>query len=261
MKIINLLKSEFIKNYSIKRFLIIIFILIASSLFLINFTDDLVGKGLEKDNDLLQSSIDSFNNSLSRANEKENKTFDDYYNIYYYKNYIKYMTLLKNMDQSYYKDWKTSAVYDELLPVIMQNYLIEKIKENPSDEHIINACNTTVEEELNTNEKEIKKICDNYGLKNLDNLYNKNTIFINDYEKLIKDNKYYLYLEYKVKNNIILEDEFTKLVIDKKVENKKQEIVNPKEENKKEETKAQESKKQDSEKTKRRVKKEVKEND
>ena len=219
MKIINLLKSEFIKNYSLKRILIIILILIASSLFLINFTDNLVGKGLESANDNIQYSIDSFNNSLINANKEENKTFDDYYNIYYYENYIKYMTLLKNMNQTYYNDWKSSAVYDELLPVIMQNYLIEKIKENPNDKHIINACNATIEEELNANEKEIKKLCNNYGLENLDDLYNKNIVFISDYEKLIKDNKYYLYLEYKVKNNMILEDEFTKLIIDKKIEN------------------------------------------
>jgi len=44
MKIINLVKSEFIKHYSIKRFIIIFIVLLVSSLFLVKFSNNLLGE-------------------------------------------------------------------------------------------------------------------------------------------------------------------------------------------------------------------------
>lgn len=215
MKIINLVKSEFIKNYNIKRFLIIFIVLLLSSFFLIRFTDDLLGK--RPDINILQGSIDSFKSYLDRTSQKEIKTFDDYYSIHYSENYIKYMSLLKDIDEVYYDDWKALAIGHELLPIIMQNYLIERIKDNPNDSYIINVCKSDVDG-VNSTEKELRNLCDNYKLDELDELYNKNIITIKDYEKLLNDNKYYLYLEYQIKNGLIKEDEFIRLLIDKKVE-------------------------------------------
>lgn len=218
MKIINLVKSEFIKNYSIKRFLIIFVVLFLSSLFLVKFTNNNVDNSFYKDGGSLQSSIDSFQNSINRLNEKENKDFDDEYNLFFYESYVKYMTLLRDVGVKSNKDWKISAVYDELLQVIMQNYLIEKLKNNPNQQHIVNACSND-SEELNKNEVELKYLCDNYELEELDDLYNKNLSIIQDYNKLINDDKYYLYLKYQVDNGLIARDEFNSLLIDKKVEN------------------------------------------
>lgn len=216
MKIINLVKSEFIKNYSIKRILIIFIVLLVSSLFLIRVTDDLLGK--RYDNSSLQSSIDSFQGSLDRTNKKENKDFDDYYNIHYSENYIKYMSLLKTIDEVYRDDWKAPAIAHELLPLIMENYLIEKMKANPNNPYIINACNKNDSNELNRTQEQLKYLCDNYKLDELDYVHNKNAKIIKDYEKLIGDNKYYLYLEYQVENGLIEEDEFINLLIEKRVE-------------------------------------------
>lgn len=215
MKIINLVKCEFIKNYSIKRFLIIFIVLLVSSLFLIKFTNNSLGN--RYDGDVLQSSIDSFQGSIDRTNQKENKTFDDYYNIHYSENYIKYMSLLKNIDEVYNDDWKAPAIAHELLTVIMENYLIEKMIDNPNDPYIINACNND-SDEINRTQEQLKYLCDNYELDELDRVYNKNLIIIKDYERLINDNKYYLYLEYQVNNGLIEEDEFVKILIEKKVE-------------------------------------------
>lgn len=215
MKIINLIKSEFIKNYSIKRFLIIFVVLLASSIFLVKFTNNSFGN--RHDLDTLQSSIDSFKSSLDRTNQKENKTFDDYYNIHYSENYIKYMSLLKTIDEVYQNDWKATTIAHELIPVIMENYLIERIKDNPNNPYIINACNND-NEEVNRTQEQLKYLCDNYEVDELNEVYNKNLIIIKDYEKLINDNKYYLYLEYQVKNSLIEDDEFVKILIEKKVE-------------------------------------------
>ncbi|MBE6146920.1 MAG: hypothetical protein E7168_01140 [Firmicutes bacterium] len=217
MKIINLVKSEFIKHYSIKRFIIIFIVLLVSSLFLVKFSNNLLGE--RSDIEMLQSSIDSFERSLDRSNKKANKTFTDYYNIHYYINYIKYMSLLKDIEPEYKSDWKSMAIVHELLPVIMQNYLIEKMKDNPNDPYIINVCNNEDNsDDGHRTQEQLKYLCDNYELNELDELYNKNLLVINDYENLIKENKYYLYLEYQVKNNIIDENEFVKILIEKKVE-------------------------------------------
>lgn len=218
MKIINLVKSEFIKNYSIKRFLIIFIVLFLSSLFLVKFTNNIIDDNGFVDGSSMQASIDSFQNSINRLNEKDNKDFNDEYNLFFSENYVKYMTLLRDMGVKSNKDWKISAVYDELIPVIMQNYLIEKIKEIPNHQHIVNAC-SGYDEELNKNEQELKYLCDNYELGELDNLYNKNLLVIDQYENLIEEDKYYLYLEYQINNDLIVKDEFVSLLIDKKVEN------------------------------------------
>lgn len=218
MKIINLLKSEFLKNYNIKRFLIIFIVLFVSSLFLVKFTNNMIDDNGFVDGSSMQASIDSFQNSINRLNEKDNKDFNDEYNLFFSQNYVKYMTLLRDMGVKSNKDWKISAVYDELLPVIMQNYLIEKMKDNPNHLHIVNAC-SGYDTELNENEQELKYLCDNYKLEELDDLYNKNLLVIGDYNKLINDDKYYSYLEYQVKNGLIFEDEFVRVLIDKEVEN------------------------------------------
>lgn len=217
MKIINLVKSEFIKNYSIKRFLIIFIVLFLSSLFLVKFTNNMIDDNSFVDGSSMQASIDSFQNSINRLNEKENKGFDDEYNLFFSENYVKYMTLLRDMGVKSNKDWKISVVYDELIPVIMQNYLIEKMKDNPNHQHIVNAC-SGYDTELNENEQKLKYLCDNYELDELDDLYSKNLLVIDEYENLIEENKYYLYLEYQVNNGLIVEDEFVSLLIDKKVE-------------------------------------------
>ena len=217
MKIINLVKSEFIKNYNTKRFLIIFIILLISSLFLIKFTNNGINNSYFEDDSNLQDSIDSFQNYLDLKQDKENKTFYDEYNIFFNINYIKYMTLLRDKGVKSNKDWKISAVYDELLPIIMENYLIEKRKNNPNNQHIINIC-SGYDIELSNNEQVLKYLCDNYELNELNDKYNKNLILIDEYEKLIKEDKYYLYLEYQVNNNLLVKDELVSLLIDKKVE-------------------------------------------
>lgn len=216
MKIVHLIKSEFIKNYSIKRFLIIIFILTISSIFLVKFTNMLMNEAYDNKSPI-QYSIDSFQRYLDVTNPKEEKTFNDKCQIYFYENYVKYMTLVKDKGVTSNYDWKVSFVYDELLPLMNQNYLIERIKENPNDPHIVEVC-TSEEQEPNLFNEELRNLCMNYSLKDLDILYAKNKTVILEYQKLLEEDKYYKYLEYQVQNNLMKEDRFVKLLIEKKVE-------------------------------------------
>ena len=76
MKIFNLLRSEFIKNYTLKRFIIITLILIVSSLFLVNLNK-------QEDYNTVKHSVDYFSNNLENKINQESKTFTTYYSIEY----------------------------------------------------------------------------------------------------------------------------------------------------------------------------------
>ena len=102
------------------------------------------------------------------------------------------MTLVKDKGVTSNYDWKVSFVYDELLPLMNQNYLIERIKENPNDPHIVEVC-TSEEQEPNLFNEELRNLCMNYSLKDLDILYAKNKTVILEYQKLLEEDKYYKY--------------------------------------------------------------------
>lgn len=216
VKIFHLIKSEFIKNYSIKRLLIITILLIVASLFLIRFTNRLMDENYDSEGQI-QFSIDSFQRYINTINKKENKTFNEKYQLYFYKNYVKYMNFVKEKGVTSSVDWKVSFVFDELMPPMNQNYLIERIKENPNDPHIVEIC-TNEEEEPNKLNEDLRNLCLNYTLEDLDVLYAKNETRILDYQQLLEKDKYYQYLEYEVKNNLIERDRFIELLIDKRVE-------------------------------------------
>lgn len=213
MKIINLIKSEFVKNYSLKRFAIIILVLTISSFFLVRVT-----KNNDFTDSILQEQLNYYQNYYSTKTEV--KTFHDEYNNYYHDNLIKYLKLLDKRGVKSLRDWKISLIYDDLLPRLSKNFVIDKIKKDPTDKYIIKACESDDYEDLNRTEKDIYDICNNYSLEERDKLYETNKKNIVESEKLLDEDKYYLYLEYKIANNNqnLGEDAFVKLLIAKKLE-------------------------------------------
>ena len=222
MKIINLIKSEFIKNYTIKRFLIIIIVLFCASFFLVNYTNrnlDEINKETQRDiDDTLRGSNDSFKRYLNNHSEETITNIKDEYSYVYRINYIKYMENLYGKLKSY-GDFKVEIVNEGLLPIIIENFLIDKMRTNPNDEYILNSCKIEEddnEEKYTLVEKDINRLC-KYTLEEREVLKNKNEIRIKDYEYLLKEDKYYLYLKYQLDNKLIKEDEFIDILIDKKV--------------------------------------------
>jgi len=215
MKLINLVKTEFIKNYSIKRVFIICLVLFAASLFLINFTDMDVGKNMRGN---LQESIRAFEYTLDQLLNKKEKTFEDEYYIFDQTKYIEYVTKLQTKGVETESDWRFSLVYDSIRPFVMQNYLIEKLKENPNHPDIIAACNTESQDYLNKNSIGFENLCDQIYSENLSELYQTNASMIEEYEKIIEENQYYLYLEYQVNHNFLEKDPWIKQLINQKVE-------------------------------------------
>lgn len=215
MKIINLVRSEFIKNYSIKRFIVIILLMIICSFGFVKITEDEFSVG-ESSNGL-EVQINSFERSCEYyKNVKEN--FANKYMLYSYEKIIEYWKKMANMRETSPFDWKVDAVLDDLEPVIMENYLIEIIKSNTKDKEIIDIYESEEGDLSLESEKELNYLFNNYSLEELDELYNKNLLTIKDYENLFEKDKYYLYLEYQVKNKIIEDEEFVEILINRKVD-------------------------------------------
>lgn len=215
MKIINLVRSEFIKNYSIKRFIVIILLMIICSVGFVKITEDEFSSG-ERYNGLAMQI-----NSFERSNEyykslKEN--FENKYELYSNEKYLEYWKDIANMGVTSPHDWKVNAVFNELVPVIMENYLIDIIKSETKDKELIEIYESEEEDLSLESEKELNHLFNNYSLEELGEIYNKNLSIIEDYESLFEKDKYYLYLEYQVENKIIEDNEFVEILIVKKVD-------------------------------------------
>ena len=223
MKIINLVKSEFIKNYNIKRWLIITIVLIIASPFLIRYTDNLLTEKVTYDDSGLHTSIESFENALNNLEKKEEKTLDDEYEMFFSRNYIDYMNILLNKEINHRNDWKFAFIDEQVLPILSENFLIEKIVNEQRYEEVLEFCDYKDE---NSSIYGIK-ICQNIlsddtnngkNLTKLEELYKNNLQTITDYQQLLEENKYYLYLQYQVDHRKIEKDEFVQILLDKKVE-------------------------------------------
>lgn len=223
MKIINLVKSEFIKNYNVKRWLIITIVLIIASLFLIRYTDNLLKEKTTYDDTGLKVSIESFENALNNLEKKEEKTLDDEYEMFFSRNYIDYMNILLNKKINHRNDWKFAFIDEQVLPTLSENFLIEKIVNEQRYEEVSEFCDYKDE---NSSVYGIK-ICQNIlsadtdngrNLTKLEELYKNNLQTITDYQQLLEEDKYYLYLQYQVDHGKIEKDEFVQILLDKKVE-------------------------------------------
>lgn len=212
MKIWNLLKSEFVKNYSIKRFVVITIILTIASILLIN-----VNKPYSY-NMTINESLMSWRNSLKEKVPEELIGFEERYSYEYTKNYVDYMTSLEKKGVNSYYDYRVSLIQEDLLPLILENYAIKELKQNPNDSYIVLACNSNQKIEQESESFQIiNKLCREYEEESRKILYKENNSKINDYQKLLDTGKYYEYLEYQIKNGKAKQDEITNLLIEKKV--------------------------------------------
>lgn len=220
MKIINLIKSEFIKNYSIKKIIICILLLTLASLFIVYKTDNLLieyENAGQTDAQYLKNYISNLKKNFTEQDINSLKTINEKISYSYEKNFIKYNYLIMN-DITSSKDWKYDFVTNYIIPLARYNDLIELLNNTLNNSEIQEICS-----EINE-DKEIKKFLTNacsITLEERNELYQKNTKLITDYENLLKENKYYLYLKYQLDNNLLDEDnyEFAKILIDKKIEN------------------------------------------
>lgn len=220
MKTINLIKSEFIKNYTIKKVIASILLLTLASLFIVYKTDNMLVEyenAGQSDAKYLKNYISNLKKNFIEQDINSLKTINEKISYSYEKNFIKYNYLIMN-DITSSKDWKYDFVTNYIIPLARYNDLIELLNNTLNNSEIQEICS-----EINE-DKEIKKFLTNacsITLEERNELYQKNTKLITAYENLLKENKYYLYLKYQLDNNLLDEDdyEFVKILIAKKIEN------------------------------------------
>jgi len=211
MKIINLIKCEFIKNYTLKN-IIITFVLLLLSVFLLSYFTEFSYKSEENDYSV---EIENKKIELEYYNNKERLTYKDKFMINRAKNVIDTLNKYKNVsgDSWQYKVINSNLRLDDEI------ILLKQIKENITDEYFFNIYNSNnvyyeyYEGLVRENYSSDKDVIDN---KILEKEKKKD-----EYNKLLLKNKYYKYLEYVLENIDLPEDkiELYKIIIDKKIEN------------------------------------------
>ena len=202
---INLIKCEFIKNYSIKKIIFIIIFLVISLLLLIK-KEEVYNYGITVSVSNMYSKI-NFNSSYRNAKVKysDNNNFinEDILNIF---NDLEdtYNHIDKNINMN--KDiWQKNAI-DILIGKLSRKYAIKRI--NCTDSNDILKYTSNYETIYSSDSDLYRYIKNNYmeflsedsgsvSLITLNNLDDE----INELENALKSNKYYMYVDYNYKNS------------------------------------------------------------
>ncbi len=212
MKIINLIKCEFIKNFSIKKLLIATLLLFFASFFILKLTE--TGE-IHLDNSI-KYRFDNAQEEYNKLLNKKDKTLEEEYNIVFYEYYLELLDILKSVKTITYD--RQSEIFFNVISYKTQNFLIDKIINEHDNDTIKNSCKAKDKTYSSEMEKTINDLCNNYTEEELIDLYKKNDEKYNDYKKLFEEDKYYLYLKYEVEHGNLESDEFIEMLIDKKVE-------------------------------------------
>ncbi len=223
MKIFNLVKSEFVKNYSLKKLLFIILVITIFGVGLVEFTNRFYQK--DTGDNYAYFHFDEY--EYKELSAKENKSFEEEYKLYE-------MNIAKEMNEYIAKNKVSSSDYDWRNRLLMEinfyldnNYLDKLILDNIDNSFIKNICSNDSYKPTEFGDgyassfvAQIATRCDHYNDKDLDKKIAEREKMIDDDSKLLKENKYYLYLQYLVDQGMTYPDEVkvAKLVIDKKVE-------------------------------------------
>lgn len=210
MKILNLVKSEFKKNFSIKKMVFSILILLLSTFFILKFTK------IEQEIVDIASYSSSWNESYRKYQEKENKNLYDNYMMSFYKTVSEGMSSLKDTIK-YPNSWQSSLVF-EMAELQSNNDLIKKMMENPDNLDVVALCNSGLDEFYNQSKQyffeyeELQNWCHSTS-QEIKEQYQQNENKISKIKELLENKKYYLYLQYEVESRTIESDEFTEFLI------------------------------------------------
>lgn len=213
MKVFNLIKSEFVKNYSLKRVLLMALVMAIAVLVLVEGT-----MLLKFDQPYYGPNQDNINHDEEEYQgllQKENKTIEDGYEIYYLNIEIQIAKWI--YENKIENDWR-SNLSNKIRDLLSENYLIGLIQNDKVD---LNTICSTKNNTLNYNRflDGLNDLCDKRDDFALLKQNNEKTI--KKYKELIQENKYYLYLQYQMDNGALYSGDkyFAQIIIDKKIEN------------------------------------------
>ena len=212
MKIFNLVKSEFKKNYNVAKFCIIIPLLLISVISSVEIYRFFNQKVNYEDVTVHHSS--EYKNNYNTLKNKNERTALEEYKLLYYQDAIKYYNHLDEInanDMSY-----QTEMVDGLLSATHKNRIINDIKNNGKEDFLSN-CEALKQEKEKIGYLEEPNLIYYYlceiDMDSFDKIYQENLHDIELYESILKENKYYDYLEkYNIDyglSNILIENKVT----------------------------------------------------
>lgn len=210
MKIINLIKSEFIKNYNIKKlFSISLIIFIVTILFV-------EGNNLFFYQNYYNGAT-YFKHILDELENKENNTYEEMFIILREKENKKLAEKMKGLNYAS-EDYRLT-LSDDLIRYKEENLAIEIYRENKDSEEIKYICNSDKKYFESAYEGTISYVCDRKD--EIDKIYEDNKKKIEDCEYLFNENKYYKYVEYQIKEGLVDEEDIplANILIANKIDN------------------------------------------
>ena len=215
VKIINLIKSEFIKNYSVKKIVIIFIVLLLSSIGLVEFNcliNSTNGKNYPVDEMVVQ-----YNRFTEELAEKENRTLEEEYDFKMFSMYSDMFEYFSTKERISSDDWRIDVGF-EIVGMIMDNSMIDLVRNERNKAEVERICNLSGSESYFENR--LNHYCNVFTKDQLNDTYLANEKKIDDYKKLLKEDKYYVYIKYQIDNDLIpTYDGFEQILIDKKVIN------------------------------------------
>lgn len=217
MKIIHLIKSEFLKNYSWKKLCIITLVLLISSIVLVELNDLFINA---KNGTNYGDNFEYVQSEYNRLLNQKNKTLEDKFNLYSFKVRKEIIQYIEDKKVSS-RDWKSEILHYKFPIILEDNYAINLYREHKNDDVIQSICKVDKNFYDNIFEGSMSHYCDKMD-EELEELYQSNQKEIATYSYLLKEDKFYLYVQYLKDIGYIQDEnelELANLIIDEKIEN------------------------------------------
>lgn len=213
MKIINLIKCEFIKNYTLKKIMLIILMLLVSVVAITK-----INSMFYKDN------IYNVTSELSYAKWESNSYKSDgpitsLKEKYYYNSIKNRIDMLEKMEKTgniTQDSWQFNSWFN-VLNLQNDNMVIHQLI-NEKEEELLKICNSN-NIQYDEYEGRIKLFCDK-SIEELKIIENENNQKINKYKDILDENKYYKLIEYFLDTNKIEQQlvSYYQKIVDEKIE-------------------------------------------
>lgn len=216
MKIINLIKCEFLKNYTLKNIIIILLVLLIATIVLVEFKEMFY---TEQKYDVLSNNY-YYEEICNRYNQNEDLSYKEEFELFSAQKMLEINKILASLENVTQYSWQYNILVDKH-NIEQDLFVINQIKENINDSYFYNIYSSNLEyydeyeaiihslyssdiNELNLKKEEKEKLKDRY-------------------DSLIEENKYYRYLEYHLENCDEPLDrlKYYQILIDNKAEDEK----------------------------------------
>lgn len=212
MKLIQLIKSEIIKNNSIKRWILIVLILTISCIGLVEFQ----ALSYRTTQTEVEPFLQNYQNRYQELLNKPNHTLEEDYLFTLYSAYFQLFDYL-HQKGDHYNNWKTVIGYDAI-DLFLENKVIQLFLEQPENNDLQQICQNDGTGSFSPFQSKVSSFCHDYTKESLEETFLGNQKKLETYQTLLEKDEYYLYLQYLKEQNLV--PSYAKKIVDVLIENK-----------------------------------------